>query len=112
MAGVSLPPGSVDEPLAGLLPAAGGAPHVPVFHPVNLAALFAFSSGLSQGDCPSGRGGQGGVSVLSLLSCAGCMMVCRRHLGNKDSGVDGADPFLLSGSTKPKAGGFCSQMLS
>lgn len=79
MAGVSLPPGSVDEPLAGLLPAAGGAPHVPVFHPVNLAALFAFSSGLSQGDCPSGRGGQGGVSVLSLLSCAGCVMVCRRH---------------------------------
>lgn len=46
MAGASLPPGSVDEPLAGLLPAAGGAPHVPVFHPVNLAALFAFSSGL------------------------------------------------------------------
>lgn len=38
--------GSVDEPLAGLLPAAGRAPHVPVLHPVHLAALFAFSSGL------------------------------------------------------------------
>lgn len=46
MARVSLLPGSVDESLAGLLPAAGGTPHVPVFHPINLAALFAFSSGL------------------------------------------------------------------
>lgn len=38
--------GSVDEALARLLPAAGGAPHVPVFHAINLAALFAFTSGL------------------------------------------------------------------
>lgn len=46
MAGWSLLPGSVDEPLAGLLPAAGRAPHVPVLHPINLAALLAFASRL------------------------------------------------------------------
>lgn len=37
---------SVSEPLAGLLPAAGGAPHVPVLHPVHLPALSALSPGL------------------------------------------------------------------
>lgn len=40
------PCSSVDEPLAGLLPAAGGAPHVPVLHAVHLPALFALSPGL------------------------------------------------------------------
>lgn len=35
--------GSVGEPLARLLPAAGGAPQVPVLHAVHLAALFALS---------------------------------------------------------------------
>lgn len=35
--------GSVQEALAGLLPAAGGAPQVPVLHAVHLPALFALS---------------------------------------------------------------------
>lgn len=58
-------PGSVDEALARLLPAAGGAPHVPVFHPINLAALFAFTSGLPVGQTAqmcSGTGPSGGRS--------------------------------------------------
>lgn len=41
---------SVGEPLAGLLPAAGGAPHVAVLHPVHLAALLAFAAHLPAGE--------------------------------------------------------------
>lgn len=36
----------VNEPLAGLLPAAGRAPHVTVLHAVHLPALLALSPGL------------------------------------------------------------------
>ena len=39
-------PASVNETLAGLLPAAGCAPHVPVLHAVHLPALLALSPGL------------------------------------------------------------------
>lgn len=39
-------PVSVDEPLAGLFPAAGGAPHVSVLHPIHLPALLALPPGL------------------------------------------------------------------
>ncbi len=37
---------SVGESLAGLFPAAGGAPHVPVLHPVHLTALLPFTAHL------------------------------------------------------------------
>lgn len=37
---------SVGESLAGLLPAAGGAPHVAVLHPVHLATLLPFAADL------------------------------------------------------------------
>ena len=37
---------SVSEALAGLLPAAGRAPHVPILHAVHLPALLALSPGL------------------------------------------------------------------
>lgn len=38
--------GSVQETLAGLLPAAGRAPHVAILHAVHLPALLALSPGL------------------------------------------------------------------
>lgn len=38
---------SVGESLAGLFPAAGGAPHVAVLHPVHLAAFLSFATHLS-----------------------------------------------------------------
>lgn len=41
--------GSVQEALAGLLPAAGGAPLVPVLNAVHLAALFSFPAGFPGG---------------------------------------------------------------
>lgn len=37
---------SVGESLAGLFPAAGGAPHVAVLHPVHLTALLPFTAHL------------------------------------------------------------------
>lgn len=48
--------GSVGEALAGLLPATGRAPEVPVLHAVHLPALSALSPRLPQADRPSGRG--------------------------------------------------------
>lgn len=48
--------GSVGEALAGLLPATGRAPEVPVLHAVYLPALSALSPRLPQADRPSGRG--------------------------------------------------------
>lgn len=37
---------SVGESLAGFFPAAGGAPHVPVLHPVHLAAFLPLAAHL------------------------------------------------------------------
>lgn len=37
---------SVGKSLAGLFPAAGGAPHVAVLHPVHLTALLPFTAHL------------------------------------------------------------------
>lgn len=40
---------SVGESLAGLFPAAGGAPHVAVLHPVHFTALLPFAAHLPTG---------------------------------------------------------------
>lgn len=49
--------GSVGESLTGLFPAAGGAPHVAVLHPVHLTALLPLAAHLpAEGSGGSGRG--------------------------------------------------------
>lgn len=75
-------PGSVGEPLTGLLPATGRAPQVPVLHAVHLPALSALSPGLpvrqtrktcSVGGTPRGHSrsaGRLGVAALRFASVA------------------------------------------
>lgn len=44
---------------------------------------------LPQADRPPGRGGQDRGAVLSLLSCAPGVVVCRRHLEGQEDRADG-----------------------
>lgn len=81
---------SVNEPLAGFLPAARRAPHVPVLHAVHFPALLALSPGLPQADCPSWRGRQDRVCV-PLLTRAQGMSVCWRNLEGHENSVNGED---------------------
>lgn len=43
---------------------------------------------LPQADRPPGRGGQDRGAVLSLLSCAPGVVVCRRHLEGQEDRAD------------------------
>lgn len=59
--------GSVGESLAGFLPAAGGAPHVAVLHPVHLTALLALAANLTtagERDKKVKRNSSGGLVYL------------------------------------------------
>lgn len=53
---------SVDEPLTSFLPPAGCAPHVPVLHPVHLAALLGLATGLPRGEEQMGPSEWGSAS--------------------------------------------------
>lgn len=65
-------PDLVQEPLAGLLPAAGCAPQVPALHAIHFPALLRIAAGLPQADSnPGGQGGWAGSDLRGLWLQAG-----------------------------------------
>lgn len=62
---------SVGKSLAGLFPAAGGAPHVAVLHPVHLAALLPLAAHLPTGEERGMVTGQDGEDCKLLSSLKG-----------------------------------------
>lgn len=75
---------SVYEPLAGLLPAAGGAPHLLALHSVYLAALLGFPSWL-----PGEEEEEGSPLGQRLASAKLIHIPYDRHVTRKDSQISG-----------------------